>query len=169
MAFTGLRKSEVLALEWTDVDFKNQELKISKTLARGENGRVYVSTPKTYSSKRTIDLDNQTIHLLKIWKLKQNNSNYIFTNPLNDSLYNPTSVRKWIDPIVKKTNLPKITPHGFRHTHVSLLIEADVSLKEIQERLEHKSIQITANIYTHITKNKRKNTADKLAAYITKG
>lgn len=169
IAFTGLRKSEALALEWADVDFKNNELTVSKTLSRGENGRIYISTPKTYSSKRVIDLDFETVRLLKKWKLQQKNSTYVFTNPLNNELYNPTSVRKWIDPIVKKTNLPKITPHGFRHTHASLLIEADVSLKEIQERLGHKNIQITANIYTHITKNKRKHTADKLSAYIAKG
>ena len=60
-------------------------------------------------------------------------------------------------------SLPAITTHGFRHTHASILLEAGASIKEIQARLGHTSIQTTMNIYGHMTERAIENTGEKFA------
>ncbi|TFU31177.1 integrase [Streptococcus acidominimus] len=67
---------------------------------------------------------------------------------------------------MKKYNLPTIKPHGFRHTHISLLFEAGASLKEVQERVGHEDIKTTMNIYTHVTENIKEKTAEKFAQFL---
>ncbi|WHY00901.1 site-specific integrase [Neobacillus sp. DY30] len=68
--------------------------------------------------------------------------------------------------LIKKHNLHPITIHGLRHTHASLLFEAGASIKEVQERLGHTNIQMTMNIYTHVTNTLKEQTASKLQKYI---
>ena len=68
--------------------------------------------------------------------------------------------------LIKKHNLHKITIHGLRHTHASLLFEAGASIKEVQERLGHSHIQMTMNIYTHVTDYLKEQTAEKFQRYI---
>nr|WP_241484352.1 tyrosine-type recombinase/integrase [Bacillus clarus] len=66
--------------------------------------------------------------------------------------------------LLKKTSIQKqVTPHSFRHTHTSLLIEANVHIKEIQERLGHSDINTTMDIYAHMTKNIKKEASNKFS------
>ncbi|HCT0308047.1 TPA: tyrosine-type recombinase/integrase, partial [Staphylococcus pseudintermedius] len=70
----------------------------------------------------------------------------------------------WIKAILKKTNINKnISTHSFRHTHCALLIEAGVHIKEIQERLRHKDINTTMNIYAKITNSYKKDASQKFS------
>ncbi|WP_257009734.1 tyrosine-type recombinase/integrase [Evansella halocellulosilytica] len=69
--------------------------------------------------------------------------------------------------VLKNTSIDKhITPHSFRHTHTSLLIEANVHIKEIQERLGHSDINTTMDIYAHMTKNLKKEAVDKFHGFM---
>lgn len=68
--------------------------------------------------------------------------------------------------IIKKHNLHPITVHGLRHTHASLLFEANASIKEVQERLGHSDIKMTMNIYTHVTKSVKEQTAKKFLNFL---
>lgn len=68
--------------------------------------------------------------------------------------------------LIEKHNLHQITIHGLRHTHASLLFEAGASIKEVQERLGHSDIQMTMNIYTHVTDQVKEQTAQKFQKYI---
>ncbi|RAP29984.1 hypothetical protein C2W64_02539 [Brevibacillus laterosporus] len=68
--------------------------------------------------------------------------------------------------IIKKYNLHPITIHGLRHTHASLLFEANASIKEVQERLGHTDIKMTMNIYTHATKSVKEQTANKFLHFL---
>ena len=61
---------------------------------------------------------------------------------------------------------PQITPHGFRHTHCSLLFESGASIKEVQERLGYKDIKTTMNIYAHVTQQSVKKTGDRFAKFM---
>ena len=63
-------------------------------------------------------------------------------------------------------DLPPITTHGFRHTHASILIEANASLKEIQEKLGHSSIMTTSDTYGHLTKRAMQNTGEKFEKHM---
>ncbi|EMW5688182.1 site-specific integrase, partial [Enterococcus faecium] len=79
------------------------------------------------------------------------------------TLYIPNTVNDWLRYILKKYNLPRITPHGFRHTHASLLLEAGESVKVVQQRLGHENSKVTLDIYAHITNNAPKKTGQDFA------
>lgn len=173
LAFSGCRIGEVLALNWSDLDFENRELNISKTVTKAED--YYVSEkPKTMSSNRRIILDEKTISSLKEWKLLQmkylfklgfNKPSFIFTNDENNFTINQ-AVTERFKIYSERAGLPNIGLHGFRHTHASLLFEADASMKEVQERLGHANIKTTMDTYTHMTKDKKIETTNKLVNYV---
>ena len=71
-----------------------------------------------------------------------------------------------LNKIIKENKLPNITIHGFRHTHCSLLFEAGVSVKEVQDRLGHSSAQTTMNIYNHVMQSKKTETGNKFASFM---
>ena len=178
LAYTGMRKSEALALQWEDIDYFNKTVTIGKTIAQDEFNQVVLQVPKTKNSSRTIQLDNFTLKQLRIWQQEQMkimilygyNTNspkqFLFTTNTN-KLYYPQVVNDWLDWIYKKTPMePQITPHGFRHTHCSLLFESGASIKEVQERLGHKDIKTTMNIYAHVTPQSVKKTGDRFAKFM---
>ncbi|SLM97812.1 Integrase [Brachybacterium faecium] len=72
-----------------------------------------------------------------------------------------------LNKIITKYNLKRITTHGFRHTHCSLLFESGASIQEVQDRLGHSDVQTTMNIYTHVTEKAKEQTADKFAQYVS--
>lgn len=167
LAYTGIRKGELLALEWSDVDFENKTLSINKTLARVSKGTA-IQKPKTKNGQRIISLDDTTVQLLRQYKTANKilylNNSIIFSNKGRYlSLYYLSPI---LNRILKNSHLKKITPHGFRHTHCSLLIEAGVGVKEIQMRLGHKDIETTLNIYTHLTRNQHNQAIGKFVDFM---
>lgn len=177
LAYTGMRKGEALALTWNDIDFKNNELRINKAISRGKDNKLYVKTTKT-GIARTIKIDVTTITILQSWK-KQQRAEYltlgyntlqpkqlVFSNEMNEFLQ-PTKTRKWLEYILNKYQLPKITTHGFRHTHCSLLFEAGVKIKEVQDRLGHNDVQTTLNIYAHVSEKAKGEAISKLENFMT--
>lgn len=178
--FTGVRNAEIIGLRWADIDFSKGTLYIQRAISKVEGGNVIGSTKNT-SSERTISLDQTTIFKLRKWKLEQtkilfkfgmkpkaDDQQYILinfeTNDHLESTYFGSLTRK----LIKRYNLPRISPHGFRHTHCSLLFEAGVSIKDVQDRLGHRSYQTTMNIYTHVTNKRRDETADTFAEFMLK-
>lgn len=179
LTFTGLRKSEALSLQWKDINYKDSTVKIYKTLyfdARAH--RVIVQAPKTTSSEREIELDAKTISLLKSWRLDQRerllksginsmtSDQFLFTQMATNKLLIPNRANDWLNWIYKKYPQKRITVHGFRHTHASLLFEAGASIKEVQDRLGHSNSKTTLDIYTHVTQRAKRDTAEKFANYI---
>lgn len=172
MAFSGLRVGEALALTWPDIDFENKQLTVNKNLSQTKNGYV-VSSPKTKSSNRTISIDDKTIRTLKRWQLKEKEllfSNRVKDCPiifpdLNGYHLNRQNIYMRSSRIAKFANVPNIGTHGWRHTHASMLFEAGASMKEAQVRLGHSSIDMTMNIYTHVTNKVKSQTVEKLAKY----
>ena len=177
LAFSGMRKGEALALTWKDLDFVNETVSINKTLTRGLENRLIIQTPKTATSKRAIVLDAITLSMLNNWRKQQakdflklgfntmNENQLIFPNTKNELMV-PTKPDQKLDRIIKKNELKRITIHGFRHTHCSLLFEAGASVKEVQDRLGHSDIQTTMNIYAHVTEKAKEKTAEKFAKYV---
>lgn len=166
LAYTGLRIGELLALKWTDFDEERGALRVTKTLYNPSNNikKYQLLTPKTTGSIRTIRIDERLIKMLKRHSVKQKeiklqrgvmyaDNQFIFAR--NDG---HPQLRKVVETrlkrLLKKAGIEKnITPHSFRHTHTSLLIEAGVGVKEIQQRLGHTDINTTMNIYAHMTAN----------------
>lgn len=166
LAFTGIRKGESLALEWSDIDLDNQILNINKAVSRTATG-LHIQTPKTPASVRRISLDDKTVEILKEYHKMYNEHDLLFCT-VDGSILSPAKPRKWYMAALK--NLPKnfkyISIHGFRHTHASLLFEAGASIKDVQSRLGHSDIQTTMNIYTHVTKDAKEKLANKFNTYI---
>lgn len=71
LAYSGARKSELLALKWSDIDFDTSTLNINKTLTKGLNNKIIVQPTKTVNGRRVIDMDNDSMRLLKQWKMYQ--------------------------------------------------------------------------------------------------
>lgn len=177
LAFSGCRKGEILALTWEDLNFKKDTLNINKTLTLGLKNKLIVQPPKTKKSKRMLRMDSKTMDIMREWKSQQakdmlklgyntmGKNQLVFTNTKN-TFINLQRVGQKVKPIVEKLNINPITPHGFRHTHCSLLFEANASIKEVQDRLGHSDIQTTMNIYAHVTEKKKEETAEKFANYI---
>ncbi|WP_369351003.1 site-specific integrase [Streptococcus hillyeri] len=162
LGYAGLRAGEAVALNEYDFDFVENTIDVNKTIAKTKEGWVFQS-PKTKKSKRKLDMDAETMRLAK---------EYIYSLP--KSLYGPRrlfsiipdTIRVWIDNIANKNNLKRITPHGFRHTHASLLYDAGVPVKVAQERLGHAKISITLDLYTHLSKRQKDDAIEKLFDYI---
>ena len=177
LAFTGLRIGEAIGLMWSDVDFENKRLNISRTAVKIGKEQT-VQDPKTKRSKRVITLDDETLNVLKLWKRQQikeyfqagkayqHDSNYIFTNNKGRWLLTATMKVKLSSFFCKHNKLKKITPHGFRHTHASLLFEAGITAKIISDRLGHNNVQTTLDMYTHINDNQRVEVVDQLMDFI---
>ena len=177
LAFTGLRIGEAIGLMWSDVDFENKRLNISRTAVKIGKEQT-VQDPKTKRSKRVITLDDETLNVLKLWKRQQikeyfqagkayqHDSNYIFTNNKGRWLLTATMKVKLSSFFCKHNKLKKITPHGFRHTHASLLFEAGITAKIISDRLGHNNVQTSLDMYTHINDNQRVEVVDQLMDFI---
>ena len=166
LAYSGLRIGELVALKWSDIDFVENSLRVNKTYYNPTNNKItfQLLTPKTKGSKRIIDMDETVIMMFKQHQKQQKelimknrkvykDQNFIFTGgegyPMPLKL-----VMTRLQRLLKKLTIDKhITLHSFRHTHISLLIEAGVDIKAIQQRVGHTDINTTMNIYAHLTRN----------------
>lgn len=176
MAYTGLRQGEALALKWSDIDFENKKITVNKTAVRIKEKQT-IQTPKTKNSKRVISIDPATLSILKSWKKDQikiyfkngkhfeGDENFIFTNQRGEWVHIHNFIR-YFKRFIADHKLKPITPHGLRHTHASLLFSAGVEPKNISDRLGHSTVQITLDLYTHISEEQRTDTVDKLLEYM---
>lgn len=178
LAFSGMRKGEAFALTWKDIEFKKNEIRINKAISQGEANRLYGKTTKT-GEHRTIKMYPESIPVLKMWKKQQSedflmlgidiledSEQLVFSNRHNEYIQ-PTKSREWLEDTRNKYELAKITTHGFRHTHCSLMFEAGATLKEVQDRLGHADVKTTMNIYAHVSDKAKSGAVDKLASFMT--
>lgn len=163
MYFTGVRYGEMNALTWNDIDFNKKTLTINKNLNfRVEGGGYIITTPKTENSIRTIDLDDELIGLLKKhFELESkiynfNKSMFVFGNI---RYFPATTFRENLNRYIKKANVKKITPHGFRHSHASLLINLGCDSRDVAERLGD-TVQMVEKTYYHMFPEKKKKTIE---------
>ena len=167
----GLRHGEAYAVQWKDIDFEAKELHIQRQIQyreseTDENGNsiLYFSTPK-YNSFRTVQLDDETIALLKRTKEHLNTVGngealYFVNCNADGSFIKPRTMQHASRVIHQELNLPSFDYHSLRHTHCTELLESGVPPKVVQMRLGHKDIRTTLNIYEHITKKMEENTQE---------
>ncbi|WP_392388986.1 site-specific integrase [Gorillibacterium timonense] len=179
LIYTGARKGEVLALRWGDVDAKAKTINFSKTLFQDKSGFTSL-TSKTAASRRIISLDdNKTLALIKKRRTSEKerllaigsttgtqDNDYFFTREDDSTPLRLAYPNDKLAELIKAHNLHTITIHSLRHTHASLLFEAGASIKEVQERLGHSDIQMTMNIYTHVTKAAKEKAADRFEKFL---
>lgn len=172
LAYTGMRVGELLALTWQDIDMKESTVSISKTLYIPDNNAEHYELlpPKTVSGYRVIDIPPEVITALHDWrkeylleKMRWGNdwhNAYDFIFPaINRHGYPRTQkmVQVRIDRLQKFCPFPvRITPHVFRHTHISLLAEAGAALHEIMDRVGQTDDETTKRVYLHVTQHRKK-------------
>ncbi|WPC08791.1 site-specific integrase [Globicatella sp. PHS-GS-PNBC-21-1553] len=178
LAFSGIRKGELMALQWSDIDNKVNTLSINKTVTYGEKSRQIIGPTKTQASNRIIKLDKTTLSVLQKWRIEQrtlllknginsnNKEQFLFTNPFTNELLSKMTITHKLWYICESNNFKKITLHGFRHTACSLMFDAGLSVKDVQKILGHSSVKTTLDIYAHVTKHQQENAAEKLEKYI---
>lgn len=169
--FTGLRIGELLALKWTDIDFKNKLIYVNKTFeTTSQNHRTitYEDLPKTNNSIRELPISNQLLSILK--ELKSiSNCDYIVVSHKNTSI-KIRAYQKSFENLLNKLKIKHYSFHSLRHTFATRLLENGVDVKTISELMGHSSPTITLNRYVHTNlENKRKamNNLTKKSANLT--
>lgn len=153
--YSGLRRSEVLALQYEDIDFKKKTITITKHLLHYGNQPIIENRTKTENSKRTVILIDRLAE-----KLPKNKKGLIFCNEDGTPFSLHQYSDKWAE--YQKTYGIKITAHQLRHAYATMLFEAGIDIKDAQELMGHSDINLTRQIYTHIRSERRKETTDKL-------
>jgi integrase len=137
--FTGLRKGELLALTWNDINFKNNMLTVNKSRTGARKAvTALVTTPKTKSSNRTIPLNDNIIDALKVERKKQQefcklsgiaDNSYIIRTISGKPYSNLSAINRVVNRLTEKAGLPHCTIHGFRHSVASILDDNGIPLR----------------------------------------
>ena len=163
---TGLRRGELLALQWTDLDIENRTLAVTKQVNR-INGELVVSPPKTRNSVRTLALPQQAVDLLIAEHRKHPSNPYLFPSPKTGTMYDPDAFRRTHDKILKAIGAEHIRFHDLRHTFATLSLKSGVDVKTLSGALGHYSAGFTLNTYTHATAQMRQDAADTIGGVIS--
>lgn len=152
--FTGLREGELLALTLDDINFDKKKLFVRRSYQRLKGKDVF-TPPKTPKSKREITLSSFLCEAIRKYVEKR----YDYKSDERLFPITKTILNRKLKSIVTKYNLKKIRIHDFRHSHVALLIELNVPILLISERLGHDNPETTLRIYGHLYPNKHEEIA----------
>ena len=158
---TGLRRGELLALQWNDLDFKTGELKIERQVYR-VRGELKTSLLKTIGSVRTIILPPSVLKALKEYK-ETVDSRWIFPSPIKkDFPRDPKTVYSKMQLVLERAGCKRVRFHDLRHTFATTALEHGMDIKTLSSILGHVSSATTLDIYSHITTEMQQNAADKI-------
>ncbi len=163
---TGLRRGELTALLWSDLDVKASTLSVSKSALR-ISGEVKVNPPKTQNSVRTICLSRETVDLLIREHRKHPFSPYMFPSPVTGEMYGPDCIGHLHKTLLKKAGIEeKVRFHDLRHTFATLALQSGVDAKTVSSILGHYSTSFTLDVYAHTTKDMQREAAEKIGTLL---
>lgn len=142
---TGMRRGELLALTWNDIDLDRKLIRVNKSF---HNGRV--EETKTKNSVRNVCIPNNLSDVLKNWKRVAPKSNIVFCNSTGNHIDPDNMVKRYFKPCLEKAGVKNIRFHDLRHTYASLMIAKKIPIKFIQQQMGHSSIQVTLDKYGHL-------------------
>jgi len=166
----GVRRGELLALQWEDADLEARTISVRRTLEESSAG-VHLKEPKTARSSRTIALPASTVAALRTHHAAQqrarlaadaefNRLDLVFPGPDGEP-WRPSTFAAACRRVFKKAGLT-CRLHDLRHTHATMLLRQGVHPKVVQERLGHANVSITLDIYSHCTANMQQEAAEKI-------
>lgn len=177
-AFMGLRRSEVLGLQWSSINLEDKTMTISRTAVKNKSEVLYSDTTKTNSSHRTLVIpDFLLCYLMNLKKEQEANKIYFGTEYIDSdyvckradgSLFKPDYISHTFHSLIIKNQLIPIRFHDLRHFSASYLLYRGVTMKEIQEFLGHSSINTTSDIYAHLDFSSKIDIAKKMNDISTK-
>lgn len=176
---TGMRKGEAAALQWTDINLRENYIDIKNTLDfSAKTADELFGETKTYESKRRISLGaslSAALQKHKKWQFEnkqmlqddyKHDLNLVFCRVDGNFLPKSTLFNAF-NRILKRADINKMPIHALRHTHAVLLLESGADMKYIQERLGHKSMMVTADVYSHISKKLDQNRIKDYEKYVS--
>ncbi len=171
--FSGLRRSEALALRWSDLDFEANTVSISRSLHELRNGELVFQSTKTKAGRRLVSVPAQVMGVLAGHKTNvafarrqfglppAKDDDLVFTRLDGRPLLPATVTHAWIK-LVRRLGLPGIRLHDARHTYASLMLRIGTSPKVVQELLGHAQIETTLGIYSHVLPGIKEDAVEKL-------
>ena len=158
---TGLRRGELCALQWNDLNFRTGELRVERQVHRVK-GELVVSPPKTKAANRSVILPDPVLSVLKEYK-ESVTSKWIFPSPVNEDLpRDPAAVRKRLQTVLEWAGCKKVRFHDLRHTFSTVSLEHGMDVKTLSTVIGHVSSTTTLNIYAHVTDEMRRTAAIKI-------
>ena len=158
---TGLRRGEILALRWDDLDFRTGTLRVERQVQRIQ-GKLVVSQPKTRASCRSILLPAPVLEILAQYR-QSVSSHWMFPSPKKeDAPLDPAAVRKKLSAVLKRAGCPAIRFHDLRHTFATSALEHGMDVKTLSTVIGHVSSATTLNVYAHVTDEMRQKAADRI-------
>lgn len=177
LAYCGMRRGELMGLEFKDIDFENNTLEIVRTsnYQNGDTG-IYTSTPKTKSSIRELYLQPDLVKLIKEWQQEQQQtaekcgdlwaySDRLFINWRGEPM-RPYYPYKWLKDFCEKEHVPFKGLHSFRHTVATQSIVNGADVSTVSAILGHSTVSTTLNIYTHAVRKAKAKAANLMAGLI---
>ena len=160
---TGMRRGELLALRWSDLDWDKKTVIVRHTVSYirvGDKHDFFETDPKTASSNRTITLPEFVINALKVHRSRQlqqrlqagvqwSEQNIVFSTK-RGKFYNISTLQEQFSKLLVKAGLPHMRFHDLRHSAATILMSMGVNIKVVQELLGHSNIGITLGLYSHV-------------------
>jgi integrase len=155
---TGLRRGEILALRWQDIDLATGIIRVVRSLEQTNDGLRF-KVPKTQRGKRPVVLPASVVEILRNHKVKQLEERFLLGLGKGELVFtrvdgrpiSPDTFTSWVARVAKRAGVSHIMPvHGLRHTHITNLLRANVHPKVASERAGHSSVGFTLDRYSHV-------------------
>ena len=163
---SGLRKGELVALLWSDLDVERRTLSVSKQVVRAEGRELKVTRPKTATSIRKISIPKEAVELLMQEHEKHPDNPYMFPSPKTGEMWFPDSVVNLHRKILKDAGLEHIRFHDLRHTFATLALQNGVDVKTLSCMLGHYDAGFTLRTYAHATRQMQEHAAEKMGNFM---
>ena len=164
---TGLRKGELAALLWEDLDVEARTLRVDKQATAVPGGGVKVTRPKTETSIRTLPVSKEAIELLVAEHEKHPDNPYMFPSPVTGRMYYPDTINSLHEKIVKGAGLPHIRLHDMRHTAATMMLQNGVDVRTLSTILGHYDAGFTLRTYTHTTTKQQEEAANTMGMVLS--
>ena len=148
---SGLRKGELAALLWEDLDIENKTISINKQATRVKGGGVKVTRPKTATSIRKEPIPQQAVDLLIQEHEKHPDSPYMFPSPVTGDMLYPDSLNDINEKILDAIGVERVRFHDLRHTFATIALQSGVDIRTVSGMLGHADPGFTLRTYTHVT------------------
>jgi integrase len=181
LLYTGLRPGEALGLTWDDVSVEHETLRVQRALVpqkRDASGRTWrLEEPKTATSRRAVPLLPATVEALRWHRTRQEaerlvagagyrDLGFVFADERGEPLRADVVYKVHFRRACRMAGVPGLTLYQCRHSAATLMLEAGVPLKVVQERLGHATITLTADTYSHVSASLQQRAVEEFAAYM---
>lgn len=161
---TGMRRSEIAALRWSDINYGEKSIYVTNSLGTTKDTLRQLQPVKTKSSRRIIVIPDALLDIFRDLQ-QRSKSDFIIVNQFGKP-YKPNSFTNMLDRATNKLGLPHTRFHDLRHAHATYLIMSNVPIKTISERLGHSSTAFTQDVYGHVLRPMQEQAANAVSSLL---